>query len=399
MSERSFFSKVLSGSLLIAGTTIGAGMLGIPLVTAQAGFFPAIGMTTVVWLFMVITGLLLLEVTFWMKERASFLSISEKFLGKSGKVATFCLFVFLYFSLMIAYFAAGVPLFGDFLRLISPLSWQGFSAYVLFATIFGSIVAIGPKSIDRANLVLTIGMCVVWIALIVIGSRYVTFNHLRTKSILTVWWAAPILFGAFGYHNIIPSLSTYFHHDKKALRTSILVGTSIPFLVYTFWQWLIIGAVGKTRILATAKMGLPITYALKVITQNPNVLVLGQLFAFLAIVTSTLGVAFSLVDFLADGLKRKPQGLFRLFLTGLIFGIPMVFSYLDPTIFEKALGVAGGFGEAFLNGLLPISVYYVGRYVMKLNHHVLSFRKFDLLLLTFFAVVVIILETIQLFFK
>lgn len=399
MSDRSFFSKVLSGSLLIAGTTIGAGMLGIPLVTAEAGFFPAFGMTTVVWLFMVLTGILLLEVTFWMKERASFLSIAERFLGPTGKIATGFLFVFLYFSLMIAYFAAGVPLFADFLQNYLHINIQGFWLYGFFALIFASIVAVGPKSIDRSNLVLTILMCVVWFVLIVIGSKHVTVNHLRTRSILSVWWAAPILFGAFGYHNIIPSLSTYFKHDQKVLRFSILIGTLIPYLVYVFWQWLIIGAVGKTKIMATAKLGLPITYALKAISKDPNVLIAGQLFAFLAIITSILGVSFSLVDFLADGFKRKPIGFFRIKLTLLIFVIPLFFSYFYPTIFEKALGLAGGYGEAFLNGLLPISVYYIGRYIMKLSNHKLNFKKFDLIVLTIFSLVVIFLESLQLFSK
>jgi tyrosine-specific transport protein len=399
MTDRSFFSKVLSGSLLVAGTAIGAGMLGIPAVTAQAGFWPGLMITTVVWLFMVMTGLILLEVTFWMKERASFLSIAERFLGKKGKFVTGILFTFLYFAFMIAYFAAGVPLLSDFINALFPVHLHGFVSYLLFGTVFGLIVGIGPKSIDRANLILTIFMCFFWIVLIAIGSKYVTVNHLRTKSILAAWWATPVLFGAFGYHNIIPSLSTYFQHDKKVLRYSIWIGTFIPYLVYSFWQWLIIGAVGKTKILATVSLGLPITYALKAITHNPHVLVFGQIFAFLAIVTSTLGVAFSLVDFLADGLRKKPVGLLRWGLTAIIFVVPMAFAYLDPTIFEKALGLAGGYGEAFLNGLLPICVYAIGRYVMRLNGKTLNFKKFDLGLLTVFCLVVVVLETILLITK
>jgi tyrosine-specific transport protein len=106
-----------------------------------------------------------------------------------------------------------------------------------------------------------------------------------------------------------------------------------------------------------------------------------------------------LVDFLADGFRRKPVGFFRIKLTILIFMIPLIFSYCYPAIFEKALGLAGGYGEAFLNGLLPISVYYVGRYVMKLSNHQLNFRKFDLFILTLFSLIVITLETIHLFAK
>lgn len=398
MKQRSFFSKVLSGSLLISGTTIGAGMLGIPAATAQAGFRPGLGVTTLVWLFMMLTGMMLLEATFWMKERASFLSIAEKFLGSVGKALTFALFIFLYISLMVAYFAAGVPLFTDFLTLLGLAPLSGFLPYLLFGLTFGAIVGIGPRSIDRVNVILTLAMCGVWILLMVIGWQYVESAKLKTQSILGMWWATPILFGAFGYHNIIPSLSTYFHQDKKALRASLWIGTSIPFIIYSLWQFLIIGAVGREAILATSQLGLPITYALKTITQNPYVMRLGQAFAFLAIVTSTLGVAFSLVDFLADGMRKKPEGFFRWALCFLIFGLPMLFSYYNPTIFEQALGLAGGFGEALLNGVMPIAVYYVGRYLMRLNHQVIQFNRMDCALLMAFALVVMGIEVAQIAF-
>jgi len=308
------------------------------------------------------------------------------------------MFLFLYFSLMVAYFAAGAPLFGTFAEMLFGFKIEGLLLYVIFGLIFGVIVAIGPKSIDRANLILTLVMCAIWIALIILGSNYVKMDYLKTKAISSVWLSTPILFGAFGYHNIIPSLSTYFHHDKKALRASIFIGTSIPYVVYLFWQWLIMGTVDSNTILATSKLGLPITFALKAVTQNPYVPLLGQLFAFFAIITSTLGVAFSLVDFIADGLKKKPIGIRRIGITAVVFLFPMIFSFVDPTIFEKALGIAGGFGESFLNGLLPISVYFVGYHLLKLKHAVLAFSKQSLYMLSTFCFFVILIEVYQLFF-
>ncbi len=399
IKERTFFSQVLSGSSLIAGTAIGAGMLGIPLVTSKSGFYPGVVMTLVVWLFMLITGFLLLEATLWMKERTSFLSLANHFLGKTGRWIVGALFIFLYGSLMVAYFAAGVPLFADFLSFVFSVSFAGAKGYLLFAFLFGLVVAIGPKSIDRVNLLFTFLMVFFWILLISIGAKHVETIHLKTKSILTIWMAAPILFGAFGYHNMIPSLVIYFHRDRKVLRYSILFGTLIPCLVYLFWQWLMIGAIGKTKILATTQMGLPITYALKEIVQNGYVLVLGQLFAFFAVITSTLGVAFSLIDFLADGFHRPAKGSFRLALTLFIFGIPMLFSMIDQTIFEKALGVAGGYGEAFLNGLFPIFIYFIGRYQFQYQKIEYSLSKKELLLLAVFCFIVIFIETLQLMSK
>ena len=77
--------RVMSGTFLIAGTMIGAGMLGIPLVTGEAGFIPGMVITLAVWFFMYCTGLLFLEVTLWMPDGSNVLSISGKFFGK-GKL-------------------------------------------------------------------------------------------------------------------------------------------------------------------------------------------------------------------------------------------------------------------------------------------------------------------------
>jgi tyrosine-specific transport protein len=50
-----------------------------------------------------------------------------------------------------------------------------------------------------------------------------------------------------------------------------------------------------------------------------------------------------------------------------VFLPPFFLSLLDPSIFVTALGFAGGFGEAFLNGLLPVAFVWVGRFMRKLD--------------------------------
>ena len=110
--EKSFF-RMISGTFLIAGTMIGAGMLGIPLVTGASRFLPGILITILVWFFMYCTGLLFLEVTLWMKDGSNVLSMSQRFFGKWGRWLSGGMFVFLYYCLMVAYFAAGSPLLGD----------------------------------------------------------------------------------------------------------------------------------------------------------------------------------------------------------------------------------------------------------------------------------------------
>lgn len=362
------FGKIISGSLLICGTTIGAGMLGIPLVTAAAGFGPGLLATCLVWLFMLATGFLFLEATLWMSEGSNLLSMSYRLLGARGRALAGVFFVFLYYSLMIAYFSAGAPILGGALTSLSGITLPPTFVSLIFGLIFGVVVAISPKSIDRTNVILSVAMVMMWLGLIGVGSQEVEMVRLKKSQWGAFSLTFPVLFGAFGFHNVIPSLCFYLKKDVKILKLCMIIGTIIPLIVYIVWQWLIIGSIPSESIAETLKQGLPVTQALRAVTGCPSVLWLGNAFAFFAIVTSILGVSFSMVDFLGDGLKiQKRSGVNRVILTLITYVPPFFFAAINPYIFDTALGIAGGLGEALLNGLLPVGLVWAGRYQMNLQ--------------------------------
>lgn len=354
--------KILSGSLLVAGTTVGAGMLGIPLLTSKAGFWPGVGITLCAWAVLMLTGILFLEATLWMPIGSNLLSMSRQFLGKKGRIFAGSMFIFLYFCLLVAYYAAGAPILGHAIEALLGISFKSPWNYLLFGLIFGSIVGLGAKWIDRANLILIGGLVCTYFLLMAFGFPKVDPN----KFIFANWpqavFALPILFSAFGYHNIIPSLVTYFGKEKRAIRLSILLGTVISLVVYLIWQWIVLGIIPREKIAEALAQGRPVTAALQSVTGDVSIFLIGQIFAFFALITSLLGVAFSVVDFLADGLKIKRSGKSRLFLTGMTFFPPLILALVYPTIFDDALGIAGGIGEAILNGLIPIALVWVGCY-------------------------------------
>jgi len=389
--------RVVSGSLLIAGTTIGAGMLGIPLLTAQAGFWPAWTITGLTWLFMLLTGLLMLEATLWMPTGSHVLSISERFLGKKGKALTGALFIFLYYSLLIAYFAAGAPLLSKGIFALTGISLTGVGSTLFFGLLFMVIVAAGARWIDRTNMILITGMVGAYVLLVAIGAPEVESVRLETMNWGSAYLAAPVLFSAFGYHNIIPSLATYFEKRRKPLVLSILCGTGLSLVIYLIWQWLVLGLVPVESIEEALRIGAPVTEAMQAAVSSPWLFRVGQAFAFFAIVTSLLGVSFSMVDFLGDGLKMERRGIKRLFLAFLALFPPFLFATYDPTIFDKALGIAGGFGEAVLNGAIPILLVWVGRNMMpKEGRPLVPGGRMTLAALLLFAVAVMAVEVVVL---
>jgi tyrosine-specific transport protein len=342
--------KVISGTSLIAGTTIGAGMLGIPLVTAEAGFFPAVGATLLVWGFMLLTGLLYVEVALSLPAGANIFSMAGHYLGPKGKLAAGGMFLFLYYCLLVAYISGGAPLLGYLLSSVFGIALNPQATLVLFGVIFGGIVWLGAKSIDRVNLILSIAMFFAYGLLVSQGSSEVALSKLTEASWSKAYFALPVLFSAFGYHNVVPSLCTYLERDKKSLKLSLFFGTGLALVVYLIWQWLILGSLSQEAIQSVLAKGEPVTMALQSLSGKSSIFALGQAFGFFALVTSFLGVAFSVVDFLSDGLKGKNRSLLVL----LTFLPPALCAALNPSLFEKALGVAGGFGEAFLNGILPV---------------------------------------------
>ena len=67
-------SKLLGGVLLIVGTTIGAGMLALPVATAQLGFWTSVGMLIGCWGIMTLCAFLFLEVNLWLPPNTNLIS-------------------------------------------------------------------------------------------------------------------------------------------------------------------------------------------------------------------------------------------------------------------------------------------------------------------------------------
>jgi tyrosine-specific transport protein len=358
-------------------------MLALPVVTGLAGFFPALVVSLLCCLFMMATGLLFLEVILWMEDGANVLTLANHFLGKSGKFISGATFLFLYYCLEVSYCAGGAPAFSKILSQLFGFHLSGFPSYLVFALTFGFIVYLGTKAIDRINWLLMTGLFLSFICLIGLGSREVKVGLLQRTNWSVSLLAAPILFGAYGYHNLLPSLSSYLRRNLPYLRFSVIFGTFIPFVIYSIWQWMIIGTLSLDEIRGADVRGEPITQALQGIVQHPWLVLFGELFGFFALITSFLGVSLSMVDFLADGMNIRRDGWYRIFLCSLVFIPPVLFATLKPDIFIEAIGLAGGFGEAILNGLLPIGMVWVGRYMLKLpsDYRLWGGRKMLILLL------------------
>jgi tyrosine-specific transport protein len=356
------FGHVFGGSFLIAGTTIGVGMLALPVVTGPGGFVPAMTIYLITWLFMLCTGLLLLEVCTWMPKDANLITMTQRLLGNWGKDLCWLVYLFLFVTVMTAHLVGG----GNILHEISDGQLPVWATTLLYLLLFSPIVYLGTHSVDRLNLCLMLGVIVSYFLFVFAAYDHVDIALLSYRNWPKALLALPVLFTAFTYQVIIPTLMTYMDRNVKKVRLAIILGTSIPLVIYLIWELLILGIIpieGPNGLIEANQQGHNAVTPLKQFLKHANLFRIGKSFAFFTMTTSYIALALAYLDFLADGLKIEKKGLKKVFLCLIVFIPPAIIALIYPKIFLIALNYAGGISCALLFGLFPPLMAWVGRYV------------------------------------
>lgn len=388
--------NLLGAILLVAGCCIGAGMLGLPVLSSLAGFVPTTTLFFVSWFFMVCTGLLLLEVNLWFKNDVSIISMADKTLGLPGKIIGWFGFLFLFYTLMVAYIEGTGELVADFIQELTGQVVPAWIGSVFVAGLFGVMVYLGTHAVDLFNRVFMVGLMASYALLITLGASHIDSSLLKHSDWKQVYLVIPAMIISFGYHNLIPTLSTYLQGNLAQLRLTIIIGSAIPLLIYLLWEWLILGIVPVDTFRTALDQGDMATRALKNEIGSSWVADLAHYFAFFAIVTSFLGVALSFVDFLSDGLHIPKNRTGKIKLCLLVIALPLLFVMVYPKLFLVALRYAGSFGALLLFGVLPAAMVWSGRYYKKIKGDILvPGGKFTLAAVILLSFVIMLIQVVN----
>lgn len=358
-------NKLLGGVLLVSGTAIGAGMLALPVSTGLAGFFPAVLLMFFYWAYMSYTAFLMLEVHLWLGNDANLISMARKTLGKLGQIVSWVIYLFLLYALTTAYIAGSAPIVMDAIQAGTGVTIPEWVGAIPLLLIFGFFVYKGVHSVDWVNRLLMLGLVIAYALLVVFLTPHVSGELLRHVDMKYLVMGVSVVATSFGFHIIIPSLTTYLERDVVKIKKVLLIGSAIPLIIYTLWIFLTLGIIpieGEHGIHQGYLDGSNGAHLLTAFLGNQAIALIARLFSFFAIVTSFLGVSLSLSDFLADGLKIKKTRPGRILLYFLTFIPPLVITLIDPRAFLSALEYAGAFGVVTLLGLLPALMVWSGRY-------------------------------------
>ncbi|TDQ57383.1 tyrosine-specific transport protein [Mesocricetibacter intestinalis] len=355
-------NKTLGSTLIVAGTTIGGGMLAMPLTSAGIGFGFTVFLLIALWLLLSFAALLFVELYQNAEADAGIGTLAEKYYGTFGRVlATAVLLIFLY-ALVAAYVAGGSSLLSVLLPTIQDKQTTSRVAGVLFTLFFGSFIVLGTSSVDKANRILFFTKFLFFILVLFLLLPKVQVDNLFEMPIdnALIIAASPIFFTAFGFHGSIPSLNKYLDGNIGALRISILAGSLIPLIAYIIWQLATHGVLSQGAFLEILKQDPTLNgliTATSAITGSEYIGVAVRIFSALALITSFLGVALGLFECLEDLLKRVHLPTNRISLGILTFLPPMLFALFYPEGFILALGYAGQM-FAFYAIVLPIAMVW-----------------------------------------
>ena len=358
-------SRFIGGILLIVGTSIGGGMLALPVANAAAGFWASSLFLLICWALMTLGAFYILEVNLYLPAGKNMISMANATLGIPGLVVTWLSYLFLLYALLSAYISGGADVLGGLLQHLDIHAPAGLLAF-LFTLSFGLIVYQGIRQVDFCNRGLMFAKLAVYILLVVCIFPHIHFNYFQQGEMRKITGSLMILMTSFGFAIIVPNLRDYFNDDIKALKKVVLIGSLIPLFCYFAWDAVIIGTLpshGPDGLIALMQSDHTTSGLALSLSQTVNNTFISSFFNFftsVCMLTAFLGVSLCLLSFLGDGLSLTQQGKQGIVLFILTFLPPLVMVLYYPGAYLHALSYAGYLCVILLL-FLPALMSYVGR--------------------------------------
>ena len=349
------FLHILSVALLITGTTVGAGMLGLPIKTGLSGMLPSLISMIIIWALMFITALIFAGGIIGSQRTVSDLpTLFQQELGPLGKWLNIIGYLIIFYGVLVAYLSGGSSILVNLIHL--PLAKPVWT--VIFFIVVTGIVTCGFDLVRKGNVAIMAVLGISFMFLLVETGQNMVPQRLTYTDWHFVPATLPIIVCAFGFHNIIPAACRSLKFQMRECRLALLIGTLLALVLNILWVLVVIGTLplagqGPGNILAALHEGLPATVPLSVTLHSKVITTAGMFFALAAIITSYMGAGISLMGFTRDVISSFGKKSNRFLEVGLTFGPPLMVALIYPNLFLNVLDLAGGFGMMLVFGFLP----------------------------------------------
>ncbi|RIY31563.1 hypothetical protein CKF54_06500 [Psittacicella hinzii] len=296
--------------MMVAGTTIGAGMLVMPINSAEVGFTATIIELIIFFGLMLLPALVVVESSQFAPRGSTVAGIMRLEFGNIGFfVANIMFYVFVY-SLVCAYISGLSSIFAEILGV--PEKWH--NLFIALTVIpLGLIVIFTSRFADLVNRLFFYIMILAFLVLVAFSipnlkAEYLASAPVSTKAVVN---SIPITFLAFGFHIIIPALSDYLDRNSRDLKIAIIGGLAIPLVVFIIWIAMVHGQASQEQLIQFTKEGKSVNIASLIADDQAEQRTLGiavTIFSISSLLTSFIGVALALITTLKETFAKKlPQ--------------------------------------------------------------------------------------------
>ncbi len=364
-------NKITNSIFLITCTSIGAGILALPCLTAYNGLFYSIVIFAICYFFMTLSAFLMLETTLWFKKNTNIISIINQILGYKWKLFISIIYILLLYALINAYILA----YTKWMIKIDLSNKKTFIPSIcLYIILIYLITFHKNKILKKINSILSIILFITYGYIILKSLFYIETENITTHNIKNINNLLTLAITSFGFAVIIPTLSDFLKKKYNSLYSSISLGSLVTFIIYIIWIIVMLGVFPLTgdfnlQNISNQKISpdLIFTQFIIDIIKTKSILITIKIFALISIITSLIGVATSLKDFLSDERVLNKNNLIILFIIIIPPIISIIFLKYSFINILKLSGVL----VSILLGIAPTITVWHGRYNLKIEGKVI----------------------------
>lgn len=342
-------SPVVGGTMLISGTAIGAGMLGLPIISSGMWFYWSMALLVISWFCMLRSSQALLEVNLHFEPGKSFHTLVKSLLGPfwswlNGFSVAFVLYVLVY-----AYVSGGGSVVQHMLTPILGIAPPRLLTSLIFSLLLAICIWWSSRAVDRFSILLMGGMVIT--LLFSIGGM---MGNMRLDTLMDVngeggqfifvWCAISTYLTSFCFHASVPSLVKYMGNKGPEINKCLIYGTLIALACYIAWLTAADGVISRESYPAIIANGGNVGNLLAAAGSNLGqglILRCLEFFSLLAVATSFLGAGLGLFDYMADLCAFDDSRLGRSKTMLVTIAPPMACGLIWPDGFLPAIGWAG----------------------------------------------------------
>ena len=238
---------------VLVGTCIGAGVLGIPYVAAQSGFFVTLAYILLLGLIVLAVNLYIGEIALRTKGDHQLIGYTKRYLGKKWKHVMEFAIVFGAYAAIIAYMLGmGESLSFLFFGTVKHSIWLGVIIGLLMAFLIkGGIKML--KKFEKYGVLIILSLLIIIFAVFINKIELVNLFLYNPMNVFLPFGV--VLFALMSFH-AIPEVKIVLKRKEKLFRKVMLTGTLISVSFYILFTFVVVGFQGaQTPEIATLTLG------------------------------------------------------------------------------------------------------------------------------------------------